>query len=172
MSKENILVVKTGRSGMKVNELYRTEIECEGRTIRLAGKTRLVGTWYRSIVAAVKQQGITGTLSVIVHNEDDVDELVNEYQKLLIKLAKDVDWVPVAKLKMSMDELGKITEEINDRAHDKLAEMKVIEWTGKNRFKFLPKPANRIERNAANLYVNQFCAGEVAKDLAAKLEII
>ena len=71
-----------------------------------------------------------------------------------------------------MDELGKITEEINDRAHDKLAEMKVIEWTGKNRFKFLPKPANRIERNAANLYVNQFCAGEVAKDLAAKLELI
>ena len=172
MSKENILVVKTGRSGIKVNDLYRTKVDCDGRTVRLAGRTRLVGTWYRSVVAAVKKQGITGTMSVFVHDENDTEELINEYQKLMIKLSKDLDWKPVARLKLDMDELGKITEEINDRAYDKLAEMKVIEWTGKNRFKFLPKPESRSERNAANLYVNQFCANEVAQALAEKIEII
>jgi len=172
MSKENILVVKTGRSGAKLDQLFTTEVECEGRTIQLSGKTRLVGNWYRSVVAAVKQRGITGTLSVFVHNEDDAEELINEYQKLLIKLAKDVDWVPVARLKMSMDELSSINTESNNRAYKELVENKFIEYTGKHRFKFTSKPRTNREINECRLYVKNFVAKRSAIDIADKLEMI
>jgi hypothetical protein len=172
MSKENILVVKTGRSGAKLSQLFTTEIECEGRNIQLSGKTRLVGNWYRSVVSAVKQRGISGTFSVFVHDEDDTEELINEYQKLLIKLGKGVDWHPVARLKMSMNELSAITNESNDRAYAELAENKFIEYTSMNRFRFVSKPRTNAEINECRLYVKNFVADRSAVDIANKLEII
>jgi hypothetical protein len=99
------LVVKTGNSGTKINDLYDTTIWNEGKEIKLTGKHRLQGPWLRSITDQLKQRGITGTVSIFNHTIEDAEELINEHQKMMIKLAKGVDWKVVARVNIEEQEL-------------------------------------------------------------------
>jgi hypothetical protein len=102
---ECYLVVKTGNSGTKINDLYNTTIWNEGKEIKLAGRHRLQGPWLRSITDQLKQSGITGTVSIFNHTIEDAEELINEHQKMMIKLAKGVDWKVVARVNLEEKEL-------------------------------------------------------------------
>jgi hypothetical protein len=102
---ECYLVVKTGNSGTKINDLYKTSIWNEGKEIKLTGKHRLQGPWLRSITDQLKQSGISGTVSIFNHTIEDAEELINEHQKMMIKLAKDIDWKVVARVNLEEKEL-------------------------------------------------------------------
>jgi hypothetical protein len=104
-AKECYLVVKTGKSGTKINNLYDTVINVDDRDIRLAGKHRLQGPYLRSITDELKTRGITGTVSIFNHTIEDAEELINEHQKMMIKLAKDIDWKVVARVNLEEKEL-------------------------------------------------------------------
>jgi hypothetical protein len=172
MSKENILIIKSGLSGDKLTNLYRTKVDTERGPVKLMGKTRLTGSWYRAAVAAAKAKGIKGTLTVIVHNEEDADELIHEHQRLMIKLGKGVDWTPVARMRMNMNEFGKLDTELFDTGLKQLAEDGFIKFTSKNRYSFVKTPQNNAEINANRLYVKQFIASLSAEALADKVEVI
>jgi len=47
MNKSSYLIVKTGKSGSKLNDLYDTEVLTESGKVKLCS-TRLLGTWYQS----------------------------------------------------------------------------------------------------------------------------
>jgi hypothetical protein len=102
------LVVMTGKSGTKINDLYDTSIWNEGKEIKLTGKHRLQGAYLRSITEALKQQGVKGTMSIFNHTVEDAEELINEHQKMLIKLAKGVDWKVMAKVHIQEEELEEV----------------------------------------------------------------
>ena len=107
-AKECYLVVKTGKSGTKINDLYDTIINVDDRQIKLAGKHRLQGPWLRSITDQLKQSGISGTVSIFNHTIEDAEELINEHQKMMIKLAKDIDWKVVARVNLEEKELDSL----------------------------------------------------------------
>lgn len=172
MSKENILIIKSGLSGDKLNNLYRTKVDTERGPVSLMGKTRLVGTWYRAAVTAAKDKGIKGTLSVIVHDEEDADELIHEHQRLMIKLGKGVDWTPVARMRLNTEELSAINTEANNLAWDKLVEQNYVRKTGSRKYEFVNKPKTNEECNAMRLYTKKFIASVSAKALADKVEVI
>ncbi len=104
MNKSSYLIVKTGKSGSKLNDLYDTEVLTESGKVKLCS-TRLLGTWYQSIVRATKRTGVTGTLSVLKHDPDTADLLLAEYQATFLRLKNDINWRVVARLDISDQEL-------------------------------------------------------------------
>jgi hypothetical protein len=94
---QSYLIVKTGKSGAKLSDLYDSKIVAEGREIDLC-RNRLVGSWYQSITTAAKQMGIKGTLSVLIHNPEDADVLLKDNQRTFIALAKGLNWKVVARI--------------------------------------------------------------------------
>jgi len=91
------LIVKTGKSGATLSDLYNSKIVADGREINLC-RNRLVGSWYRSITTAAKQMGIKGTLSVLIHSPEDADILLKDNQRTFIALAKGLNWKVVARI--------------------------------------------------------------------------
>lgn len=172
MSKENILIIKSGLSGDKLTNLYRTKVDTERGPVSLMGKTRLTGTWYRAAVAAAKAKGIKGTLSVIVHNEEDADELIHEHQRLMIKLGKGVDWAPVARMRLSMKELSTLNTESNNIGWAKLVEQNYVRQTKPRKYEYVNEPKTREESNAMSLYIKHFIASISAEAIADKVEVI
>jgi hypothetical protein len=123
---ECYLVVKTGNSGTKINDLYNTTINVDDREIKLAGKHRLQGPWLRSITDQLKQNGITGTVSIFNHTIADAEELINEHQKMMIKLAKDIDWKVVARVNLEEKELDELIKTLGvENFENELAEGRV-----------------------------------------------
>jgi hypothetical protein len=125
-AKECYLVVKTGKSGTKINNLYDTIINVDDRQIKLAGKHRLQGPWLRSITDELKTRGITGTVSIFNHTIEDAEELINEHQKMMIKLAKDIDWKVVARVNLEEKELDGLIKTLGkENFENELAEGRV-----------------------------------------------
>jgi hypothetical protein len=99
------LIVKTGKSGATLSDLYNSKIVADGRDIYLC-RSRLVGTWYQSIITAAKQSGIKGTLSVLTHTPEDADVLLKDNQRTFIALAKGLNWKVVARIDADEDVLS------------------------------------------------------------------
>jgi len=108
------LVVMTGNSGTKINDLYDTSIWNEGKEIKLTGKHRLQGAYLRSITEALKQRGVKGTMSIFNHTVEDAEELINEHQKMLIKLAKGVEWKVMARVHIQEEDLQEVIGKLQD----------------------------------------------------------
>jgi len=114
MTKTTYLIVKTGRSGAKVNDCYDASIVKDGKTIRLSGEYRLQGSWYRAITKAVKSKGITGTLSVFKHSKEDADALIASHNRTLLLLKNNLDWQPVARI--DSDDIDSVVEQARREA--------------------------------------------------------
>ena len=100
------LVVKTGRKGQTVGEIYRAGI---------SGQYRLTGSWYRQITGACKRKGITGTLTVFKYADDaEAQALLAEYQQSFLQLRNNLSWQPVATLAISEEDLGAISDQCNE----------------------------------------------------------
>jgi hypothetical protein len=136
------LVVMTGKSGTKINDLYDTSIWNEGKEIKLTGKHRLQGAYLRSITEALKQEGVKGTMSIFNHTVEDADELINEHQKMLIKLAKGVDWKVMAKVHIQEEELNEVIGTLQNEYFDKEIESGRITGTRKG-FRFTEYEAKK-----------------------------
>ena len=109
-AKSSYLVIKTGKSGAKLNTLYTTKLATELGDIPLTGEYRLTGGWYRDIMTACKMQGIKGTLSVVKHTPENADLLLQEWQKTFLMLRNNIDWQPVARIDISEADLADITD--------------------------------------------------------------
>ena len=115
------LIVKTGKSGATLSDLYNSKIVADGRDIYLC-RTRLTGSWYQSIITAAKQTGIKGTLSVLVHNPEDADVLLKDNQRTFIALAKGLNWKVVARIDADEDDLSNASESGRNEAYKELVD--------------------------------------------------
>jgi len=135
-AKDMYLVVKIGKKGTKMNDLYNNTLWSEGKEIKLSGNHRLAGARLQGITEAVKEKGLTGTFSVFNYNIQDADELTHEHNKMMLKLAKDLDFTVVAKVNLSEQELdveiNKLTKEYYKHAID----TGFIIPTGKTSYRF------------------------------------
>jgi hypothetical protein len=131
MTNITYLVVKTGRSGAKINDCYDATITKDGRTIRLAGDYRLTGSWFRAITRAVKSQGITGTLSVFKHTTEDADALIAGHNRTLLMLKNNLDWKPVARI--DSDDIDTVTFNARQRAWNEFEEAGLIRVNKRDR---------------------------------------
>jgi hypothetical protein len=135
-AKDMYLVVKIGSKGTKMNDLYNNTLWSEGKEITLAGKHRLAGARLRSITEAVKEKGLTGTFSVFNYAIEDADELTHEHSKLMLKLAKDLDFTVVAKVNLSEAELDKEINKLTKEYHKKAVDTGFVRDTGKSSYEF------------------------------------
>ena len=115
------LIVKTGKSGATLSDLYDSKINADGREIYLC-RNRLVGTWYQSITTAAKQMGITGTLSVLTHSPEDADVLLKDNQRTFIALAKGLNWKVVGRIDADEDALSKASDLSRQEVYKELVE--------------------------------------------------
>ena len=102
------LVIMTGKSGTKINDLYDTTVQIDGREVKLTGKHRLQGSYLRSITEAMNDKGVHGTMSIFNHTVEDANELINEYQKLMVKLSTGTDYKVMAMVHMEEQQLEDI----------------------------------------------------------------
>ena len=140
------LVVMTGNSGTKINDLYDTSIWNEGKEIKLTGKHRLQGAYLRSITEALKQRGVKGTMSIFNHKVEDAEELINEHQKLLIKLAKGVEWKVMARVNLEEQELESVMGKLQSDYFDEALAQGFITGSRKS-FRFTEYDAKRDSLN-------------------------
>ena len=169
------LVVKTGQKGCKVNDLYSTEVITDDHKIRLAGDFRLAGNWMRAVIEEVKSSLGRGSYGVFYHTTEDVEELLKDYQRCYLMLKNNVNWIPVAKVNLTSDELSKITKEASNEGYDLLAKQNFIRFTSKNRFEFVNYDehlSNRLQTNANRLYVREFIAAHTAKKIGEFVEYL
>lgn len=115
------LIVKTGKSGATLSNLYSATIKAGGKDIRLC-QSRLTGSWYQSIVKASKDKGIKGTLSVLVHNPEDADLLLADNQRSFIALSKGLNWKVVGRIDATEDDLSNASQSGRDAVWKALEE--------------------------------------------------
>jgi len=124
------LVVKTGLSGTKVNDLWQLDIGGE----RIVPLHRLTGNWRTIIIDACKQKGATGTMSVLGYqSKEQVDELVKDYNKSLLALTKNINWQPVARIDADIETINKKSVEARQKVWEELAESGRIVITQRDR---------------------------------------
>ena len=146
------LVVMTGNSGTKINDLYDTSIWNEGKEIKLTGKHRLQGAYLRSIQEALKQRGVKGTMSIFNHKVEDAEELINEHQKMLIKLAKGVEWKVMARVHIQEEELEQVIGKLQQEYFDEALATGFITGTRKS-YRFTEYDANKAKMSYHALHV-------------------
>ena len=172
-------MVKTGKSGTKINNLYDTVINVDDRDIRLAGKHRLQGPWLRSITDELKTRGITGTVSIFNHTIEDAEELINEHQKMMIKLAKNVDWKVVARVNLEEKELDGLIKTLGEENFEnELAEGRVsgtynaYRHTKYDKFKTTSNYQNNILINECRLAYKHRQAEFIGERLSKYIELV
>ena len=111
------LIVMTGKSGTKINDLYDTTIMNGDKEVRLAGKHRLQGAALRGLKEAMNLKGIHGTMSIFNHTIEDADELIHEHNRMMIKLAKNVDWIVAGKINLSEAEIDEVMPKLRKEYH-------------------------------------------------------
>jgi hypothetical protein len=112
------LVIKTGLSGIKLNDLYDAKVG----DIALRGMHRLIGNSRAVILDICKQRGARGTMSVIGYEtKAEVDELVKEYNKSILGLQR-LNWQPVARIDEDIDVLIAGMKKLRKAAWAKLIE--------------------------------------------------
>ncbi|MCX7246797.1 MAG: hypothetical protein NTX31_03840 [Burkholderiales bacterium] len=134
MSKTTYLVVKTGKSGAKLNDLYSVSVD----GVKLTGEHRLQGGWYQSIVRTVKEKGGTGTFTIFKHKRKDAEVLLKNYQKSMLMLRNDIKWIPVARVDMEERNLEKVVESARIACFEDLANKKIIEIIKRDPFTYRP----------------------------------
>lgn len=117
------LIVKTGKSGMRINDLWNLEIAGE----KITPLHRLTGSWRNIIIDICKARGARGTMSVLAYKDKaTVDELIKDYNKSLLGL-QNLNWQPVARIDADIDELGDLMMIEREKAWKQLAEQGKIE---------------------------------------------
>lgn len=113
------LIVKTGKSGMRIDDLWRMEIAGE----KITPIHRLTGSWRNIILNICKARGARGTMSVLAYKDKaTVDELIKDYNKSLLGL-QNLNWQPVARIDADIEELGDLMTIERNKAWDLLAEL-------------------------------------------------
>ena len=134
------LVVKTGKSGATKDQLHNTIVELADGTHTRLYNQHLSGDTRMAIEHYCRQQGITGTLSVLAFADAVADEMATEQQRVYIKLRYGIDWIVVAKFKREGSpeswDCEQDYEQARDGAYDTLAERNVIRMTSKTTYTF------------------------------------
>ena len=119
-AKDCYLIVMTGKTGTKINDLYDTTIMNGDKEVRLSGKHRLQGAALRGLKEAMNLKGIHGTMSIFNHTIEDAEELIHEHNRMMIKLAKNVEWIVAGRVNLSEAEIDEIMPKLRKEYHEKL----------------------------------------------------
>ena len=115
---DSYLIVKTGKSGMRVGDIWKMTIGGE----QITPLHRLTGSWRSIILDICKARGARGTMSVLAYKDKaTVDELIKDYNKSLLGL-QNLNWQPIARIDADIEELGRLMTVERNKAWEQLAE--------------------------------------------------
>lgn len=123
------LIVKTGKSGVRIDDVWKMTIGGE----QITPIHRLTGSWRNIIIDICKARGARGTMSVLAYKDKaTVDELIKDYNKSLLGL-QNLNWQPVARIDADIDQLGDLMTVERNKAWEQLAEQGKILIKSRNR---------------------------------------
>lgn len=82
---KEVVIIRGGKKGTPLNDLYRTEVILGGKRIRLLALRR-VGPEYQAVNQYLKQQGLTGRFTLGIYDKDTADLLCSPANKIMIAL--------------------------------------------------------------------------------------